>query len=108
MANAADITLLREKIGESITEGMSAGDTMVTDEQVAAWFDANPSIYHAAIAGWEFKLAHWAGLVNVVDGAAARNFSDLMDHALIMINRYTKLAAGPAQGRSRVGRIRRP
>jgi len=104
----ATVRNLRGLLGESIPEGGNASDTMVSEEQLQAWLDDNPNnIDGAALSGWKYKMAHWAGLVNVVDGAASRNFSDLMEHAESMIKMYTKLAAGPTTGRARVGKITR-
>lgn len=104
----AEVRNLRGLLGESIPEGGDPSETMVSEDQLQGWLDANPgNIDGAALSGWKYKMAHWAGLVNVVDGAAARNFSDLMGHAEVMIKMYTKLSAGATSGRARVGRISR-
>lgn len=97
---------LRGLIGESIPEGADASESMVDTAQLDSWLlVTNNDFNKAAILGWQFKLAHWANLVTVVDGAATRNFSDLMGHAQIMIDYYTGITSGPARQRARVGKI---
>lgn len=105
MATTEQRITLRGKIGESVPPGGSADDTLVTDLQIDAWVDGSASMNAAALEGWEFKLAHWAGLVNVSDGAASRAFSDLMEHAEIMIAFYSKKLMGTTRSRARVGKI---
>lgn len=105
MATESEITTLRGKIGETIPPGGTAEDTLVTDEQVGAWFDSSTSLTSAAIEGWEYKLAHWAGLVNVTDGASSRALSHLMEHAQYMISFYNKKLLGTTRSRSRIGKI---
>lgn len=105
MATEAERTSLRGMLGESIPPGGAASDTLVSDDQLDTWITDLPSLNHAAAAGWQFKLAHWAGLVDVVDGASARNLSDLMDHAKYMVDYYHDLTMGLARSRSRVGKI---
>lgn len=100
---------LRGMLGETIPVDGTAADTLIPDEKLLdTWLKGSgDDLNKAALSGWRWKMAHWAGLVNVTDGAASRNFSDLMAHAETMINMYTKLSRGAAQGRSRVGRIER-
>lgn len=105
MATEDQITALRSKIGEPIPAGGSETDTLFTDDQVGQWVDSTLSMAYAAIQGWEAKLAYWANLVNVVDGAAARNMSDLMDHAEYMISYFTKQTILGTRGRPRIGSI---
>ena len=104
MPEPEELIELRGLIGETIPEDGDASDTMVTEAQLRKWYDRSASIELAAVAGWEYKLAHWAGLVNVVDGASARNLSDLSANARTMISYFTKKAS-PTAGRSRVGKI---
>ena len=94
------ITAVREMIGET-----DASNTLFGDESITAWIEAATTLEGAALAGWRRKAAHWAGLVDVTDGAASRAFSDLYEHAQDMIKQYSRLALGPTAGRSRVGRI---
>jgi hypothetical protein len=98
-ATPGQISEVREMIGETDTTA-----SLFTDDQITAWIDAADSLEAAALTGWQRKAAHWAGLVNVTDGAAAREFSDLFDHAVAMIKVFTKLAS-PTAGRTRVGKI---
>jgi hypothetical protein len=105
MATEAEITSVRMKLGESIPPDGDEDDTLFTNDQITLWIDDTDTLNHALVEGWEAKLAHWANLVNVVDGAAAREFSDLMDHAKYMINHYREQILGPGYGRSRVGKI---
>lgn len=99
MATPEQVTEVREMIGETDTD-----NTLFTDERIESWIDGSQTLEGAALTGWQRKAAHWAGLVNVTDGAASRTFSDLFDHAQNMIKTYTKLAS-PVAGRTRVGRI---
>lgn len=98
------IALVREKIGEMVPEGGTEVDTLFTDAQISVWIAASSSVSGAIASGWESKMAHWAGLVNVTDGAAARAFSDLFEHARLM-SVYWGKKANPMAGRSRVGKI---
>lgn len=105
MATEAQKTELRDSIGETIPEGGSAADTLVTDEKIEAWIDGSSTMTEAALKGWEYKLAHWAGLVDVTDGAAMRALSDLMEHGQAMISYYQKKSLGTVRSRSRIGKI---
>ena len=104
---------LRLKLAETYDEsaGETESDTLFTDEQLKIVLRESATLNAAILDGWETKMAHWAELVSVTDGAAARNLSDLYDHALNMVNLYTKkVSAGPsgslARTRTRVGSIR--
>lgn len=108
MADADQILLLRGRLGETIPPGGTEADTLFSDDQVGQWVDSTPSMADATVEGWEAKMAHWAGLVNVTDGAASREFSDLMEHAEIMINMYRKQTISGTRGRARIGKIIRP
>lgn len=99
MSTPDQVTEVREMLGETDTT-----NTLFTDERIMVWIDDSDSLEAAALVGWQRKAAHWAGLVNVTDGAAARAFSDLFDHAQNMIKFYTKLAS-PVAGRTRIGKI---
>lgn len=97
---------LRGLIGETIPAGGDASESMVDAEQLQTWINAaGENLNKAALMGWQFKLAHWANLVTVVDGAASRQFSDLMDHAERMIGFYTDLTSGTSRKQTRVGKI---
>jgi len=105
MADAQQVSDLRELLGESIPSDGSAADTLFTDDQVTRWLTQSATLNQAALKGWQIKMAHFADLVDVVDGASARSMSDLLDHAEKMVKLYTRLAQGPTAGRSRVGKI---
>ena len=95
-----NIASVREMIGEP-----AEADSMFTDNQITSWVNTNGSLEAAALQGWRAKAANFANLVNVTDGAASREMSDLLDNALAMIKLYTSLAKGPSAGRTRVGKI---
>lgn len=106
MTQYDDIAALREKLGESIPDGGSAADTMFTDEQVLRWIDASSSTNSAILQGWHAKLANLSNLVNVTDGAASRELSDLFAHAQAMVKLYSGIVTdGPTAGRTRIGKI---
>lgn len=95
-----NIVEVREMLGEP-----AEAESLFTDERVTAWIEGSSSLEGAALRGWRAKAAHYAGLVNVVDGAASREFSDLLTNANAMIKMYQGLSRGPAYGRTRVGKI---
>lgn len=101
---------LRRKIGEPVPEGGTAADTMFSDEDIDRLLEAASTIDEATIEGWEEKLAQWAGLVDVTDGAASRKLGALMENARKMVAYYrSKVASGPntslSRTRTRVGKI---
>ena len=96
---------LRSMLGESLGEGVVESDSLFTNLQLIAWLDAEPYMEGAALKGWLTKMAHFAGLVNVVDGASSRELGMLIDNAERMVKLYSKLSLGPVAGRSRVGKI---
>lgn len=105
MATTAERLKLRGKIGETIPPGGTASDTLVTDMQIDEWIDGSSSLDAAAVEGWEYKLNHWAGLVNVSDGASARALSDLMEHGNARLAYYLRKLQGFNRTRTRVGKI---
>lgn len=100
---------LRRKVGESIPEGGSAADTMLSETAVDAILTNASDMNHAIIDAWESKLAAWSNLVDVTDGAASRKLGDLMEHAEAMIKYYRGVVAegdsGPRSSRTRIGKI---
>lgn len=109
MTPEEQVTELRVMLGESISADGTEADSMFTSEQLGKWITvSSENLNIAAVKGWQAKMANFAGLVNVTDGAASREFSDLMDHAEVMVKMYSKLSLGPTAGRSRVGKIVRP
>ena len=93
----------RLMLGEVVVDG-ETDESLISDEQLSSWFDQADSIDYVLLRGWQAKEANWANLVNVVDGAAARNFSDLMAHATEKVAYYNQRLYGRS-GRARVGKI---
>lgn len=105
---AALRTRLRAKLGENVAEGGDLSDSFFTDAQLNEMLEASASLDEAILDGWETKMAHWANLVTVVDGASSRELTALMDHAEKMIDYYgKKVDVGPdgIGNRTRIGRI---
>ena len=99
---------LRAKLGESVPEGGDTSDSFFSDTQLDAMIEASASIDEAILDGWETKMAHWANLVTVVDGASSRELTELMAHAEKMIKYYgDKVDKGPEGmgNRTRIGKI---
>jgi hypothetical protein len=96
---------LRLKLGEpSETEG-----SLFSDADLNIMLTNSKNILRATVAGWESKLAHFSGLVDVTDGAASRKLSQAYENALAMLKYYKgKADSGPdssSRVRTRVGRI---
>jgi len=51
------------------------------------------------------KAANYANLVNVNEGNAAREMSDLHRQAIRMADRYVGYVPTPSRGRARMGKI---
>lgn len=101
-----DVNRLRELLGEPIPEDGTESDTLFTDERLEDLLTvANDDLDRAAFEGWRIKAAHFANLVNVTDGNAVRQMSDLLDHADKMVKYYLRSSSGPTEGRTRIGRI---
>lgn len=103
----SDAERLRALLGEQIPEGGSATDTLFSDAEIVDLLETEGSVERAALGGWRVKAAHFANLVNVTEGNASREMSDLLKNAQEMIKLYTRSSTGPTEGRTRVGRIRR-
>ncbi|MCA1800476.1 MAG: hypothetical protein LC650_04210 [Actinobacteria bacterium] len=102
----SNLDKLRGMLGEPIGEGESESDTLFSDAQLEGLIEeTNQNLERAAYEGWRLKAAHYANLVDVVDGNAARALSDLMGHADKMIKVYMRASAGPTEGRTRIGKI---
>lgn len=99
---------LRQLLGESIPEGGQAGDTLFSEAEIAQLLvDTDSNLDLAAHEGWKIKAANFANLVNVTEGNASRAMSDLAANAARMVSMYARSSAGPTEGRTRLGRIRR-
>lgn len=98
--------LVRALIGEAIPTGGSDTDTMFTDDEISDMLESGfDSPEAAAYYGWREKAANYAALVNVNEGNAARELSDLHRQALRMMDRYAGYVDTPSRGRARIGRI---
>ena len=97
---------VRALIGESIPVAGTAADTMFTDDEISDFLEMglnNPNA--AAYHGWLEKAANYARMVNVNEGNAARELSDLQRQALRMADRFIGYVATPSRGRARMGHI---
>ncbi len=79
---------------------------MFTDEEIQDLLEkGNQDPNAAAYFGWMEKAANYASLVNVNEGNAARELSDLHRQAMRMADRYVGYVDTPSRGRARMGRI---
>lgn len=105
MATPEEVAQLRDLLGEAIPEGGTEADTLFTDEKLGLLLDNSPGLQRAALEGWRIKAAHFANLVNVTDGNASREMSDLLTNAEKMVRMWQRTPAGPTEGRTRIGRV---
>lgn len=77
------------------------------DELQAALDQAFGDPERAAVEGWRWKAAKASAMVDVTEGNASRAMSDLLAHALDMVNHFEKSRQGPVEGRTTIGTIRR-
>lgn len=99
---------LRSLIGESIAVGHTAADTMFSREEIEDLLERGfDDIEAAAYYGWREKAANYANLVNVNEGNAARELSDLHRQAVRMMDRFVAYIETPGRGRARMGNISR-
>lgn len=104
--NRSDNARVRALIGESIPDGKAASDTMFSDDEVEDFLESgNQDVFQAAYWGWMEKAANYAKMVNVNEGNAARELSDLHRQALRMADRYVGYVNTPSRGRARMGKI---
>lgn len=68
-------------------------------------YNQNPK--RAAAMVWDWKAARAASLVNVTEGNASRDMSDMHAQFLEMLGRAEKARSGPTDGRTTIGKIRR-
>lgn len=103
----ANIKFLRSKLGETISEGGDETETFFSDEALKELLKRFNTMDEAILDGWETKVAHWANLVTVVDGASSRLFSDLIKNGELMIKRYQAKVdkVNNIHTRTRVGKI---
>lgn len=96
----------RSLLGEVIPVGGVDTDTMFSDDEITDLLEQgfdNP--FAAAYYGWMEKAANYAALVNVNEGNAARELSDLHRQAIRMADRYVGYVETPSRGRARMGNI---
>lgn len=99
---------LRSLLGDTIPTGGSADDQFFSDTDLSnLLLDAGQNMNRAAYEGWRMKAANYAELINVTEGNAMRNMSDLHGHAMAMVTHFSKASSDASYGRTRVGRIRR-
>lgn len=97
---------LRSLLGESIPAGKSDTDTMFSEDEIEDLIEKGVgSIEASAYHGWMEKAANYAALVNVNEGNAARELSDLHRQAMRMADRYVGYVETPSRGRARMGHI---
>jgi hypothetical protein len=104
--NRDNPTRVRALIGESIPVGGTDSSTMFSDDEIddlleEGFDDVNAAAYY----GWREKAANYAALVNVNEGNAAREMSDLHRQAVRMMDRYVGYVETPSRGRARMGNI---
>ena len=84
-------------------------DPMFSDQELSDILsEAGDDPERAAGEGWIMKAANYAELVDVTEGNASRAMSDLHSHALAMVKQFQRSSTGPTEGRTGIGRIKRP
>jgi hypothetical protein len=106
MSAPTPLEILRRYIDDEMpTDGT---DPTFTDEELNdALSRSNNDPERAAVEGWRWKAARYTKLVDVTEGNASRAMSDMLGHALDMINHFERSRGGPTEGRTRIGTIRR-
>jgi hypothetical protein len=99
---------LRQLLGESVPAGGSEDETLFTNEEIDEFLVDNPSVERAAYEGWRVKAARLSNLVDTTEGNSQKKFSQLLDNAIEMQKIFLRSSEGATEGRTRVGRIRRP
>ena len=106
MVNRTTADHTRALLGEAIPTGGDETDTMFTDAEIEDFLEQGyDSAFAAAYYGWMEKAANYAALVNVNEGNAAREMSDLHRQAMRMADRYVGYVETPSRGRARMGNI---
>jgi hypothetical protein len=99
---------LRQLLGESIPDDGSDLDTLFTNDEIQGFLDKTSTLDRAAYEGWRVKAARLSNLVDTTEGNAQRKFSQLFGQAQDMMKTYMRSSQGSTEGRTRVGRIKRP
>ena len=105
--NRTDAQRVRALLGESYESPMTDADTMFSDEEIEDLLEeaGDAGVKAAAYYGWMEKAGNYAALVNVNEGNAAREMSDLHRQAMRMADRYVGYVETPSRGRARMGKI---
>jgi hypothetical protein len=99
---------LRQLLGETVSPGDSPSDTLFSEEEIDGFLADNSNIERAAYDGWRVKAAKLSNLVDTTEGNSQKKYSQLLDNATEMLKIYQRSSSGPTEGRTRVGRIKRP
>ena len=99
---------LRQLLGEDIPSDGSEEDTLFSSEEILGFLENNSDIERAAYEGWRVKAARLSNLVDTTEGNVQRKYSQLLGAAQDMMKSYSRTSSGPTEGRTRVGRARRP
>jgi hypothetical protein len=103
----APLDLLRLYVDDVVPLDNSSEPQFTDDELNSALANANNNPQVAAVEVWKWKAAQAAAMVNVTEGNASRNMSDLQGQALAMIKVFENSRVGPTDGRTTIGKIRR-
>lgn len=100
---------LRQLLGEVVSPGEGAEDTLFSNEEIEDLLaQGQDDLERAAHEGWRVKAAKLSNLVDTTEGNSQKKFSQLHESALEMVKLYARASSGNTEGRTRVGRIRRP
>lgn len=104
--NRTNADRVRALVGELIPTGKTDADTMFSDDEIDDLLEeGHDDVNSAAYFGWREKAATYASMVNVNEGNAARELSDLHRQALRMMDRFVGYVDTPSRGRARMGKI---
>lgn len=99
---------LRQLLGEQVPDGGSVADTLFSDDEIEDLLErGGGDAERAAYEGWRVKAAKLSSLVDNTEGNVQRKFSQLLTNANIMMKNYSRSSAGPTEGRTRIGQIKR-
>ena len=102
----SDIDRLRGLLGEPIPAMGLPEDTMFSADEIDDFIvQGKGNLNRAAFEGWRVKAAHYANLVDTVEGNSSKAYSDLLQNARQMVATFQRSTAGPTEGRTRVGKI---
>lgn len=106
MVNRTDSERVRSLLGEAIPASGTDADTMFSDDEIEDFLEEGfQDVNAAAYFGWREKAANYSNMVNVNEGNAAREMSDLHRQALRMMAIYVGYVETPSRGRARMGNI---